>query len=122
MSYRGPNARRVATQEHDIFRYAGFTATWRQFVSATSGTPAAGLPGSSYYREQTITALFGAASQPERQTPGGMIAAAELFVTTRETLGRQDELIWRGQTYRIESDPVPAPVTNQWISHIKRST
>lgn len=122
MSYRGPDARRIAGQEADIFRRAGYTATWRQFVSATSGVPAAGLGGSSYYREQTITALFGAGRQPERQVPGGMIAAAELLVTTRERLGRRDELVWRGETYRVDGDPVPAPVTNQWISPVKRST
>lgn len=123
MTYRGPNPDRIRNQQvGDILRYAGHTVTWQQYVSASAGVSVAGFGSTPSYREQRITALFGPVRQPEVQTPAGMMALGELACTTRERLGRQDRLVWNGVTYRVESDPAPAPMTNAYYCVIKRGT
>lgn len=101
--------------------YAGQTATWRQFVSSSAGVSAAGFAATLIYREQTITALFAPLPHnPETQTPAGMIASDTFQVTTQQAIGRQDELRWRGERYRVESDPAPATMPGFWVSTVKR--
>lgn len=122
MAYRGVQAGRVAMNLVDVLRQAGQTATWRQFVSASDGIAYAGLGDVRHYREQIITALFyqNYQRQPERQTPAGMVAEGAFAVTTRERLGRNDELVWRGVTYRVESDPTPGALAGAWMTTVKR--
>lgn len=123
MSYRGPDKTRQRLQVADIFQHGGYTATWRQYVSASAGNQDAGLGDRYYYREQTITALMGLGNKrpaPERQTPIGMLTSDTVITTTREKLGRRDELVWRGNTYRIESDSVPSTIGPHWVTEIKR--
>ncbi len=124
MSYRGPQPGRIRQQvDSDIFRHAGQTATWRQYVSASAGVSVAGFGGSAYYREQRITGVFGDNQTPrfaEKQGAGGMIAAGEMMAVTREKLGKQDELTWRGVTYRVESDPTPSRLDGAWVTILKR--
>lgn len=121
MPYRNPDRTRIGQQSDTIFQHAGQTATWRAYVSASAGVSVAGFGSTPYYREQTITGLFAPLpSNPEVQTPAGMIAADMLQVTTRERLSRRDELRWRGAAYRIESDPSPATLNGFWVSLVKR--
>lgn len=123
MSYRGPNKTRQRNQVRDLFQYGGYTATWRQYVSSSAGNADAGLGDRDYYREQTITALLGLGNKRpamERQTNAGMLASDQITATTREQLGRRDELVWRGNTYRVESDPVPSTIGPHWVTEIKR--
>lgn len=125
MSYRGPDRRRMRLQVSEYnFKYAGFTAVWRQFISATTGVPEMGLDGSAYYREQTITAFFGVRPNipvsQEMQTPGGQIFAGEFQAVTRERIEERDELVWRGDTYRIEGDPVAMHNGSMWATIVKR--
>lgn len=132
MAYRGPDPTRIAGQQADaIFLHAGQTAIWRQYVSASAGNAnalAAGIGSAPAYREQTVTALFGAVQstqgfqQPERATPAGMLAAGEILATVRERPGRQDELVWNGVIYRVESDAVPARIAGTWTVTLKRGT
>lgn len=119
MSYRGPNPERMSAQAGDVFQHAGQVVTWRRFVSANSGIPGVGLGGENFYAERTITALFADANQLESQTPAGLIAAGELVMTTREKIGRSDELVWRGIEYRVDSDPMPARFDG-WTTVIRR--
>jgi hypothetical protein len=120
--YRTPQTDRISRQTRDtIFRHAGQTATWRQYISASAGTPVAGLGDESRYREQTITALFGHLEQPESQTPAGTIITAAVTAVTREQLSRNDELIWRGIEFRIESDPAPAKIAGTFVSILRRA-
>lgn len=126
MSYRGVDTARQAQQLNEtVFRYHGHTATWRQFVSAQSGSPDAGLSDVPFYREQTITALFGggggggaAARRIERQMGLGMIASDQVVATTREQMGTQDELVWRGVVYRVESEALRSGPN--WVTNLKR--
>ena len=126
MSYRGPNPQRMVAQAGAAqFQYAGQTATWRKFVSASSGNAAVGLGSSYYYAQRLITALFfGVPGQgfnlPERQTMAGLLTEGSFVVATREALGAQDELLWRGKTYRIEGEPVPMRVGGNNAYIIKR--
>ncbi len=125
MGYRGPNSARISRQSRaNQFAYAGQTAIWRQYVSASAGRSFMGIGAGSGYRQQVITALFAAAysGQPEMQTPAGLIANADFMVTTQVQMKRTDELIWRGVTYRVESDPTPSRMDSTWMSLVKRAT
>lgn len=123
MPYRNPNQPRIQAQGASVYQYAGQTALWRQYVSASTGISVRGAGTTVYYHEQTVTALF-APLPPNReaQTPAGMIAAAEFQVSTREHIGRTDELQWKGDTYRVESDPSPATLPGWWVSRVKRAS
>lgn len=123
MPYRTPDAVAFNRQQaENHIRYAGQTAVWRQYVSASAGVAAAGFGSAPSYREQTITALFGRVEQKEDSTPAGMLANADIYAVTREKIGRQDLLTWRGTTYRVESDPSPARLTNTYMTLLKRTT
>ncbi len=124
MPYRGRNPARQRAQIENIHMQAGFTATWRRFVSADDGIAVMGIEGSAYYSELTITAQIGAfgttTQSEEQQSQAGMIAAGRFPIVTREEFGTRDEFKWRGDTYRIESNSIPAPISNQWITIVKR--
>ncbi len=127
MSYRGPQPARQNRQHIDHhMTFAGHTATWRQWVSSDDGIPVAGIGASAYYREQQITALMGAALQGdtprigERQTLAGMVAEGAIEMVTRQKMGRQDEVRWQGDIYRVEADSVWSPVAGSFVTVIKR--
>ena len=126
MSYRGPNPQRIAAQSQgNQFLYAGQTAVWRQYVSASAGLDYAGYGPTPFYREQLITALFKATqgftlTQPELQTPAGMTLDADYLVVTQQQLHRQDELVYRGSAWRIDSDSTPSRMDKTWINVLKR--
>lgn len=119
--YRGPDAQRIRAQTTNIFQYAGQTALWQHFVSASGGTPAAGLTNTLYFRETIITALLSNLQQPEGATPAGMLAASRFSVITQERLERDDRLVWNGVDLRIDSDPVTSRITNLWVSEAVRA-
>jgi hypothetical protein len=123
MPYRNPDLTRMSLQAANVFQYAGQTATWHQFLTATTGNPIVGIGGSAQYRHQTISALFtsGVLRQGEMQSPGGLIAGVAFQVTTREKLSRNDTLTWRGTEYQVESDPVPSRFANFWVAQLKRA-
>lgn len=121
MPYRNPDRARIQGQAETIFLYAGQTALWRDYMSAETGLAVAGEGTTLYYREQMITGLFKPLPvNAETQTPAGMLAATLFQVTTREPLARQDELTWRGERYRVESDPSPATLPGMWVATVAR--
>lgn len=121
MSYRNPDRARMQQQmDAAHFPFAGQTATWRRFEGSAAGVAVAGIGGSARYRESVITALFGKVQQMEMQQAAGMVAASTITCTTHEQLGRQDELMWRGVIYRVESDPVRVPMGDMWLCTLKR--
>ncbi len=127
MSYRGPQPVRQNRQHIDHhLQFAGHTATWRQWVSADVGIPEAGIGATAYYREQIITALMGAAEAgntprlSERQSLAGMVIDGSIELVTREQLGRQVEISWQGDIYRVEAESVRSPVAGSFVTIIKR--
>lgn len=126
MSYRGPNNQRIANQQQaNQFAHAGQTAIWRQYISASAGVSVAGFGSTPFYRQQLITALFKSTvgftlTQPELQTPAGMTVDADFLVVTRQQMHRQDELMWRGTAWRIESDSQPSRLDGSYINVLKR--
>ncbi|NBW14297.1 MAG: hypothetical protein EBR82_40500 [Caulobacteraceae bacterium] len=119
---RGPNASRIAGQAAHLFSAAGQMVTWRKYVGSAPGTPEAGIGATLTYVECQITALVSpAAGAPETRTAGGLLAAKRLSVTTREQLGRRDQLRWRGVLYQIDTDGAPARLDNCWINEMERS-
>jgi hypothetical protein len=116
--YRGPDPFRIGPQFDAIRQRAGETGIWRQYVSAATGSTSAYLAGGGttrYYRQQVITALWagptiGAATVVEAQLPGGQLMAGAALISTQLPLGSQDEVIWRGVTYRVEGDAIPVHI------------
>lgn len=119
--YRGPDATRIRAQTTNILQYAGQTAIWQHFVSASGGTPAAGLTNTLYFRQTIITALFSSLQQPEDATPAGMIAGSRFSVISQERIERDDRLIWNGIDLRVDSDPVTSRISNLWVSEAVRA-
>lgn len=119
--YRGPDATRIRAQTTNILQYAGQTAIWQHFVSASGGTPAAGLTNTLYFRQTVITALFSNLQQPEDATPAGMIAGSRFSVISQERIERDDRLIWNGVDLRVDSDPVTSRISNLWVSEAVRA-
>ncbi len=124
--YSRPDKRRLNQNAERIYQYAGVTAIWRQYISASAGVPEAGLGDSAFYRQQTITGQFGVMLSPpkvgEQVAAPGMIAAGMFQMVSRERIGRQDEIIYNSAYYRVESDPVPAPLAGWWVTQIKRAS
>jgi len=110
MPYHGPDSARIMRQQTALMAYAGETGVWRQYVSASSaaGTGVwAGGGTTLYYRQQVITGLWALATQQENQLPGGQVMAGDVMLSTQDVLGKQDEVQWRGVTYRVEGDSMP---------------
>ena len=124
MAYRGIDTARMAYQSLYLYSQVGQTAVWRKYVSASAGVAAAGESDTLYYHHHVITGMFGnrvVEQLPEHSTPGGMVAAAQVYVITREQVSRQDELVWNGIAYRAESDPVRATLVGHWVTVLKRA-
>lgn len=121
-----PNRNRINSNAERVYRDAGVTAVWRQYVSASTGVSEAGFGDTQYYRTQTITGHFGnIIALPrvnENIAAAGLIAAGIVPMTTREHIGRQDEIIYNSALYRVESDPVPAQLVGWWVTQIKRAS
>ena len=110
MVYHGPDSARIMRQQTALMAYAGETGIWRQYASAStaSGTGVwAGVGTTLYYRQQVITGLWAPATQQESQLPGGQVMAGDVMLSTQDVLGKQDEVQWRGVTYRVEGDSMP---------------
>lgn len=125
MPYRGPQSARMAQQmAQDVIEHAGQVMTWRAFISASGGVALAGFGATAYYRETTITGILGRApvqfNIPDAQTPAGTLAQGRFLATTHERLGRQDELVWQGSTYRVESEAIPSRFSDMWTVEVKR--
>jgi len=126
MAYRNPSVPRLAAQTTEILKYAGFTGTWRQYISASAGVPAAGFGQSMSYREQTITAMLGGqmgsivTPNIQRQTPMGQLADGSLRIVTQQPLTDKDEFIWRGVRFRVDGNSQPSQLNGYWLSVINR--
>jgi len=126
MSYRGPNRQRIEAQRQStIDTYAGYSALWRQYVSASTGNAFAGRGDTLHYREQWITAhVYGIPGAPanitERQRAAGMVTEGKFFISVPVQIGAQDELIWQGDTYRIEGTPIPSQIDGYFTVQVKR--
>lgn len=123
-NFSRPDRRPMFAQTNDsIMKYAGNTATWSQYVSASAGIPAAGIGDSACYRHQTITAVFGRGllgQMLEYQVAAGMQAAGVMQMSSRYKIGRQDEIRFNDVTYRVEGDPMPARMLGHWVVTLKR--
>lgn len=123
MGYRGTNARRQMQAMRNIMREAGTSATWKQYISAGGGNDLVGLGPTAYYRDMRITVVVGAQAigrQPEMQTPVGQIGNGRLRVTCKHKVGRQDLLLWNGQTYEVDSDSLPNKIHGGYTFEITR--
>lgn len=122
--YSNPDRRPIQNQAADsLMRYAGQTATWSIYVSASAGIPAAYVDASACYRHQTITAIFGRGMLgqfPEYQVAAGMQAAGMMIMTSPYKIGRQDEIKFNGAVYRVEADPMPARMVGHYSVQLKR--
>jgi hypothetical protein len=114
--YRGAKGKkRITDNTRHIQEQHGETATWRRYVSALTGVSVAGFGPTPYYAERLITALFYQdQALKEAQTEPGQSTNARFRVTVSEPLTAQDELVWRGFTFRIESESQPQRINNTY--------
>ena len=120
MSYREDFQRYGSAVDDVVFRRAGRVLLWRTVESESGGNVAMGLGPTPTWRERTITALMAGPDNAEQRTMAGAFAAGEFSVITREKLGPDDELVWNGNVYRIESQPVMSTNTRYYKSIVKR--
>ena len=122
-TYRGPQSARNALQLDGVRGYVGHTALWMQYASASAGIPDVGINELVYYNTRLITAFFGDNSTPaapEHQIGAGMLANADIYAVLREPVGRNDRIEWRGETYRVEGDPLPSIQDSMTVVMLKR--
>lgn len=123
--YSGPDHRRMSAQYAMISTEAGHLMTWRRFVSGSTGIMAAGYGTTLYYHETIITGVIKSIpDKPEMMEtfkPGGMIAAGQYRVAAREPVSRNDEIVWNGVSFIVNSDPIIDAYTNRRYFLIRRS-
>jgi hypothetical protein len=130
VSYRGPNPKRINNQFATIKLHNAETGTWRQYISASTGTASAYWGGGGttrYYREQVVSGLWaapqiGESRFRETQWAGGQILAGDALISLSHKIGTQDEVIWRGVTYRVEGDRTPIHIGDRtwWRTVLSR--
>lgn len=124
MSYRGAQYKRFNQAFHShVLSQAGHTALWRQYISASAGVSFAGFGSAESYREQMITAIIGqgvVATNTEQQRGAGMLAEGTLRITTQQRLASEDEIIWRGVRYSVETESQPSLMDGTWMATIVR--
>jgi len=109
-----PNFDYMARQQRDIASWVGEVATWRRYVSADSLAPsslAAGGGAASYYTTRPVTGLFAAVSFDEIGQAGGYLMQGDMRATLIDAIpAPEDEIVWRGVSYRVMSDPLTQPI------------
>ena len=90
-----------------ILQYAGQTATWRQFISASAGLAEFGMGTANSYVARPFTGIFDAVKPQEIWQAGGFILAGDVWVTTIEPLAKRDEVQWDGARYQVVTEAAP---------------
>ena len=104
-----PDANRISLIRQNlsaIMAYAGQTATWRYYISASAGQAEYGQATSLYYVQRTITGVFADVKPQEVWMAGGKVLAGDLWLTTFAPLSERDEIQWAGGRYQVESEAV----------------
>ena len=129
MSYRGPNPQRIMEQFGTINQHNAEVVIWQKYLSGSTGTASGYWGGggtTATWHEQRISALWaapqgGESRFRETQLPGGQAVAGDAIVSTLSPFGPNDQLIWRGTTYRIEGDSVPTHIGGRlWYRTVLR--
>lgn len=132
MPYRNPDIFRNRQQTEIIHRYAGQTAVWRQYISANPPTGdgvAAGFGVVTNYREQVVTGVFGGgdagggvmSTNQQEARAAGTIAGGMVRMVSNVQMHDQDEVIWQGITYRVDTDSQPAIMAGSWQAILTRA-
>ena len=130
MPYRNPQHPRHAAQKSVIQQYAGQTALWHKWASATTGNPVAGLGRTDYFQTSVITGVFGGggdgggvmAVNYQGARPGGQIGAGNVRLVTDAQINNRDEGTWQGVRYRAETDAQPTIMASgYWMITLTRA-
>ena len=125
MPYRFDRQRFQSHAQQTMPALVGQGVIWRRYISASGEVPEAYLPGNIYTAETMITAFIGVFPNSiprmlQNQTPAGMIAAGETFITCGYKLNVNDEIIHRGATYRVDGEPQFVVMDSAWCAILKR--
>lgn len=128
MPYRRDVNRFEGNVRNVVAPFVGQGVIWRRYISAsgvTSEESYAGLGDTINTAENMITAFIGVFPNSiprvlQAQTPAGMIAAGETFITTQNKISKYDEIVHRGATYRVDSEPQFIVMTSAWAAVLKR--
>ena len=101
----------LARQQRQVAANVGETAIYRCYVSASAGSPQYGIGDADNYVERIVTGLFQSVLFNEQLVPGGQFVAGDMIATLIDcTPSSRDEIIWRGVTYRLESETTPQQI------------
>ncbi len=128
MPYRRDRQRFEANVSDVTLPFVGQGVIWRRYISAsgvTSEESYAGFGEAVVSAENMITAFVGVFPNSiprvlQNQTPAGMIAAGETFITTQHRIDKNDEIVHRGAVYRVDSEPQFVVMTSAWAAVLKR--
>ena len=116
-----PDYGRMQRQQRSITEFAGETAQWRAYVSASAGTPVAGVGNEPQFIVRTITALFAQPKADEQTVAGGEFLAGDMMASLPHQPHANDEILWRGNVYRVQGHPIPQRIlgNNVWRTHLR---
>ncbi len=117
-----PDYGRMQRQQNTIAEFAGETAKWEAYVSASAGvSPVAGLGNEPQYITRTITALFAQPKFDEQPVAGGEFLAGDMMVSMANLAHANDRIIWRGNVYHVQGLPIPQTVLGAkvWRTHLR---
>lgn len=117
-----PDYGRMQRQHNTIAEFAGETARWQAYVSASAGDkPAYGGGNEPQYITRTITALFAQPRINEQPVEGGEFLAGDMMVSMANQPHANDRIVWRGNVYLIQGHPIPQTVLGAqvWRTHLR---
>ncbi len=84
-------------------------------ANAIGATAAAfGEAGAAQYNQRTVTGLFALPPFAKDMWPGGQVIPGDIQATIVDFLpGLNDRIVWRGVSYRVESQPVPQQIVGR---------
>lgn len=118
-----PDFNLTIRQARGFAQHIGETATWWKYVSASAGNPVYGIGDEPCYVQRIVTGLFEAVTFQEIGAAGGQLVAGDMNATLFDCQpSKQDEIVWSGTTYRVESDVTPQSIVGRksWRMLLRR--
>lgn len=104
--------RMLSKSVSESFNLFSHSVTWKYYVSASAGTPEAGIGDSWCYQLRPGRADLKPLTFEEIQMIGGQNIIGGYRVYSQVEPQNRDEMIYDGQTYRAISQPIHAHIGN----------
>lgn len=101
---------RITRLVKEIVNIAGQPIVLRKYIGRQAGNPALGIQDQLTYRHINTVALLRAPDIREIQDRGGQWLQGRIHCQIQEQIDKQDEVIWQGFLYRVDSEPTPVSI------------